>query len=181
MWVELNGGLKKNLPNIRHWLKSCTEVRRRAPVSLIPSPMRRGSELFWAHPRVLTAGIADAEPHICNRVLENLPENGSFFDFGDHYGWLCLNGARYIGRGGRLVAVEAPTALIEILAYHRRVSLLPQLLLIVGRNSLTLGRPGIARFRIRAAGLFRARNPETGYYLRENRLIPGNGCGRPFG
>lgn len=164
MWVWLNDALKRKLPRRHAWLKARTQAWRLAPTPMLPVPRRIRGEFFWVHPQVLTAETADAEPHICQWILESLPKGGVFFDVGAHYGWVSLKTARHVGSIGHVVAFEPSPVLLKILKYHQQRNHLPQMTIVgsavseydlerttfhllngglSSRNSLMLGREGL--------------------------------------
>lgn len=119
MWSNANRIAKHWCPGVHQRLKNLSGSRLAQHFDLA-LPRLIAGHVVWTHPSLLSAPAP--EEHIVRWVSRLLPFGGTFFDVGAHCGWITVTAAHQAGNAGKIVAFEGSPALVDLLAYHKRVN-----------------------------------------------------------
>ncbi|MFL6449096.1 MAG: FkbM family methyltransferase [Bryobacteraceae bacterium] len=134
VWTSASRYLKNGWPRVHSGLKRLVSPLLSRDVSL-RVPRRIGGRLVWTRPWLLRE--AAPEPHVIEWIRRTLPDKGTFFDIGAHYGWMAITAAHRAGPRGRVVAFEPSPVLLNVLSDHKRMNRLHQIEIVSSAVSNT--------------------------------------------
>ena len=89
-----------------------------------PVPKRIAGRRIWTQRRFFRS--EQPETHIVDWIRQCCQPGDTFFDIGAHYGWISITAADCVGPLGRVIAFEPAPALLDVLAFHKRMNRLRQ-------------------------------------------------------